>query len=140
MLLPRASHRSVYSALLLTGAIPVYVPAAAHPDLGVPVAVDAALVGEVAAAHPDLAAVHVTSPSYYGVASDLRAVAWIAARSAMPLLVDEAHGTHFAFHPALPGSALRAGADVAVQSAHKTLGSLTQSSLLHVRDGAGASS
>ena len=135
VLIPRASHRSVYAALVLTGAIPVYVPATAHPDLGAPVAVDASRAAKVAAAHPDLAAVHVTSPSYYGVASDLSAFAGIAARAGAPLVVDEAHGTHFAFHAAMPEPALRAGADVAVQSAHKTLGSLTQSSFLHVAGG-----
>src|SRR5204863_4291821 len=78
-------------------------------------------------------AVHITSPDYYGFTSAVAEIADICHAHGVPLIVDEAHGTHFPFHPALPAPALACGADVVVQSAHKTLGSLTQSSLLHAQ-------
>lgn len=135
VLLPRASHRSVLTALILSHAVPVYIPPVYHPDVGLPLAVDVAAAERLVAKHPDIAAIHATSPSYYGFTSDLPALAGLADRVGVPLLVDEAHGAHFSFHPSLPRSALDAGAQVAVQSTHKTLGSLTQTSMLHWRNG-----
>jgi arginine decarboxylase len=135
VLLPRASHRSVFAGLVLAGAVPVYLPSRPHPAVGVPLAADPGPVAALLRAHPGVAAVHLTSPSYQGYGSDLPAFARAAHARGVPLLVDEAHGAHFAFHPRLPAPGLAAGADLAVQSAHKTLGSLTQSSLLHCRAG-----
>jgi arginine/lysine/ornithine decarboxylase len=79
----------------------------------------------------DIKALHVTSPSYYGFCIDLVALRGLANEAGVPLIVDEAHGTHFALHQGFPRSALSSGADLVVQSPHKTLGSFTQSSLLH---------
>jgi lysine decarboxylase len=135
ILLPRASHRSVLTALILSDAVPVYIPPTYHPHLGLPTAVDAVAAERLIKEHPDIAAIQITSPSYYGLASDLPAFARLAGRSGVPLLVDEAHGGHFSFHQSLPVSALEAGAEIVVQSTHKTLGSLTQSSMLHWRNG-----
>jgi arginine decarboxylase len=135
ILLPRASHRSVFTSLILSHSIPVYIPPLYHPDLSLPLAVDVAEAERLVHEHPDIAAIHVTSPSYYGLTSDLPALARLADQMGIPLLVDEAHGGHFSFHPSLPISALGAGAEMAVQSTHKTLGSLTQSSMLHWRQG-----
>ena len=132
VILPRASHRSVFAALMLADARPVYVPPEFHPAAGLPLATPAGAVRDAIAAHPDAAALHLTSPTYYGFCSDLDA---IEPRSALPLLVDEAHGAHFAFHEGLPRTALRAGANLTVQSLHKTGGSLYQSSLLHGQAG-----
>jgi arginine decarboxylase len=135
ILLPRASHRSVLTSLILSHSVPVYIPPLYHPDLGLPLAVDIAEAERLVQEHPDIAAIHVTSPSYYGFTSDLPALARLADAIGVPLLVDEAHGGHFTFHPGLPMSALDAGAEVVVQSIHKTLGSLTQSAMLHWRQG-----
>lgn len=135
ILLPRASHRSVLTSLILSHSVPVYIPPLYHPDLGLPLAVDITEAERLVREHPDIAAIHVTSPSYYGFTSDLPALARLADAIDVPLLVDEAHGAHFSFHPGLPVSALDAGAELVVQSSHKTLGSLTQSSMLHWRQG-----
>jgi arginine decarboxylase len=83
--------------------------------------------------HPDAKAVMIVYPTYYGVCGDVEAIARITHQYNIPLLVDEAHGAHFAFHPQLPIAALAAGADLSVQSIHKTLGAMTQASMLHVR-------
>jgi len=135
VLMPRASHRSVYAGVLLSDAVPVFLPPLAHPDAAVPLAADLEPMEALLKAHPDIAAVHITSPSYYGTASDVAACARLAHRYGVPLLVDEAHGAHFGFHPALPPSALECGADLVIQSTHKTLGSLYQSSMLHLKRG-----
>jgi arginine/lysine/ornithine decarboxylase len=135
VLLPRASHRSVFGALILADAVPVYIPPRSHPAVDLPLAVDIVAARELARAHPDLAAIQLTSPTYYGSSSDLGAFAQLAQSLRAPLLVDEAHGAHFGFHAALPMGAVQAGADLVVQSTHKTLGSLTQSSMLHYRRG-----
>ena len=82
-------------------------------------------------AHPDAAALYITRPDYYGGACDLEAIAAAAHRRGVPVLVDEAHGAHFAFSGILPSSALQAGADFCVQSAHKTLPAFTQGAYAH---------
>ncbi|MHB0975579.1 MAG: aminotransferase class I/II-fold pyridoxal phosphate-dependent enzyme [Candidatus Aquicultorales bacterium] len=133
VIIPRNAHRSIASALILSGAIPVYVIPEVDDDLRIahnvtPESVERALVD-----HPDAKAVLLVSPTYYGVACDMKRIAEIVHAHGKPLLVDEAWGPHFAFHPLLPESALSAGADVCVTGIHKLLGSFTQSSMLHVR-------
>lgn len=135
VLVPRASHRSVFAALLLSDAVPVYIPPHYHPEAGVSLAVDLEQMQKLLRAHPDIAAIQICSPSYYGATSDVAASAALAHTAGIPLLVDEAHGAHFGFHPHLPPSALQTGADLVVQSTHKTLGSLYQSSMLHGKQG-----
>ena len=83
--------------------------------------------------HPDTKAVMMLHPTYQGVCADLKAIAEITHSYDIPLLVDEAHGAHFAFHFELPPSALSLGADLTVQSTHKTLGAMTQASMLHTQ-------
>lgn len=128
----RHSHRSVYAGVTLAGAVPVYIDALHDADL------DMATTGNVDTARaalrrdPGIRAIHVTRPNYYGFCCDLAPYVALARQYGIPLIVDEAHGTHFAFHEAFPQSALAAGADIVIQSPHKTLSSLTQSSLLHV--------
>lgn len=82
--------------------------------------------------HPEIQAVMITSPTYDGIVSDVRKIAEIAHRYGVPLIVDEAHGAHFGFHPYFPESSVKLGADVVIHSLHKTLPSLTQTALLHV--------
>lgn len=132
VIVPRAAHRSVYAGLILSGATPVYVAPRYHPQVGFPLAVEVSAVQEKLVEHPDAVAVQVTSPNYYGYLPDVGALAELAHDRHIPLLVDEAHGAHLPYHPDLPRSAVSHGADLVVQSAHKTLGALTQAAWLHL--------
>lgn len=133
VVLPRHAHPSAVAGCILAGARPrwvaVEVDGASQVPLGpAPEAVEAALA---ACRRP--AAVLAVHPNYYGVAADVAGIAGAARRFGAATLVDEAHGAHFTFHPALPPSALSCGADVAVQSLHKTGGALTGAAMLHSR-------
>ncbi len=132
VIVSRASHRSVYAGLILSGAHPIYVPASVHPRTGLPLAVTTGAAAEALSAHPDAAAIHITGINYYGYLPDVPGLVALAHERSLPLLVDEAHGAHLGFHPLLPRSAVQHGADVVVQSPHKTLGAFTQAAWLHV--------
>ena len=130
--MPRNVHRSVVAGLVLSGALPRFVPHDVLPDCGAlgvtPEAVAAALD-----ASPKPSAMLLTRPSYYGLARELTRIAEVCHDRGVPLIVDEAHGGHMRFLPeGAPKSALASGADLAVQSCHKTLGSLVGSAQLHV--------
>ncbi len=127
----RTSHRSVYGGLVMSGARPVYLMPDVHPDLGAPVCLAPQQVETLIAQHPALKAIHLTSPSYYGYAPDLPALLALIQGAGIAALVDEAHGSHFHFHPAFPPSAVDLKADLVIQSTHKTLTALTQASMLH---------
>lgn len=131
LLVARASHRSVYAGIWASGAVPVYLPPVRNDPLDGLFGVDADDVRTALAAHPDIRAIHVTTPSMYGFTIPLQEIAGIADDHDVALIVDEAHGTHFAFHPDLPATALSLGADVVIHSPHKALGSLTQSAVIH---------
>lgn len=133
IILPRNVHSSAIAGLILSGAIPVFVNPEYDPVLDI---VHSFTPDSLAAAlnnHPDAKAVLMVYPTYYGVCGDIEAIANLVHQYNIPLLVDEAHGAHFAFHPHLPISGLLAGADICVQSIHKTLGAMTQASMLHVQ-------
>lgn len=130
IILPRNVHRSSIAALVLCGAVPVYVNPGVDKELGIPLGMSVSDVEKAILAHPDAKAIVVNNPTYYGVCSDLRAITELAHRHGMKVLADEAHGTHFYFSDKLPVSAMAAGADLAAVSMHKTGGSLTQSSFL----------
>ena len=134
IIMPRASHRSVYGAVVLSGAIPIYIESEYHPEIGFPLAVSVQSIENLLTQHPDVVAIHITSPNYYGVMSDTAAICHLAHTHGVALLVDEAHGSHLGFHPDLPQSAVSLKADIIVQSTHKTQGSLTQSAMLHLND------
>ena len=126
---PRHAHRSVLGALILAGANPAWVRVAFHEELDIATNLDEASLRQ---ALPGAAAALLVHPTYYGVASRLTREIALVHEHGLPVLVDEAHGAHFAFHPALPPSSLSMGADGVVQSIHKTGGSLTQSSICHL--------
>ena len=130
IILPRNVHRSVMGAMVLCGAVPVYVNPACDDRLGIPLGMSVKDVEMAIRKNPDAKAVLVNNPTYYGICSDLRSIVKLAHEYGMLCLADEAHGTHFYFGENLPVSAMAAGADMAAVSMHKSGGSLTQSSLL----------
>ena len=130
IILPRNVHRSVINALVLNGAIPVYVNPDMDSRLGIALGMKVSQVEQAIRENPDAVAVLVNNPTYYGICSDLRSIVSLAHSHNMKVLVDEAHGTHFYFGENMPVSAMAAGADMASVSMHKSGGSLTQSSFL----------
>ena len=130
IIMPRNVHRSVINALVLCGAIPVYVNPEVDHRLGISLGMKIEQVAKAISENPDAVAVLVNNPTYYGICSDMRAIVKMAHEAGMCCLVDEAHGTHFYFGENMPVSAMAAGADMASVSMHKSGGSLTQSSLL----------
>lgn len=130
IILPRNVHRSVINALVLCGAIPVYVNPEVNTKLGISLGMSREQVQKAINENPDAVAVFVNNPTYYGICSDLRAIVKMAHEAGMLCLADEAHGTHFYFGENMPVSAMESGADMASVSMHKSGGSLTQSSLL----------
>jgi arginine/lysine/ornithine decarboxylase len=131
----RDAHISTHTALVMTGARPVWVTPPVHSarDLGLGVTPEA--LAATLRAHPTARLVVLVSPSYTGICSDLPALSRIAHDAGAAVLVDEAWGAHLPFHPQLPTDALSAGADAVVTSTHKLAGSLSQSALLLVRSG-----
>lgn len=130
IIMPRNVHRSAINALVVNGAVPVYVNPGTNKGLGIPLGMSVENVKQAIEANPDAKAVLINNPTYYGVCSDLKAIVELAHEHNMLALVDEAHGTHFYFGEDMPISAMAAGADMAAVSMHKTGGSLTQSSIL----------
>ena len=130
IILPRNVHRSVINALVLTGAIPVYVNPQMNDRLGISLGMSVADVKAAIEKHPSAKAVLVNNPTYYGICSNIREIVRLAHAAGMKVLADEAHGTHFYFGENMPVSAMAAGADLASVSMHKSGGSLTQSSFL----------
>lgn len=133
VLIPRNAHRAVAGALVLGGLEAVFLQPEYDEFFGINTQIKPEAVQKAFAADPDIKAVLVTSPNYYGLAADLKAIAEIAHSMGAVLLVDEAHGAHLGFSAVLPPSALQCGADACAQSTHKTLGALTQCSLLHIK-------
>ena len=138
LIMPRNVHRSAINALVVNGAIPVYVDPDENKDLGIPLGMSVEAVERAILENPDAKAVLVNNPTYYGVCPDIRRIAKLAHEHGMLLLADEAHGTHFYFGENLPCSAMAAGADMASVSIHKTGGSLTQSAMLLCADSVNA--
>lgn len=134
IIMPRNVHRSAINALVVCGAIPVYVNPGTNKQLGIPLGMSVKDVEKAIKENPDAKAVLVNNPTYYGICSDIKSIVKLAHEHGMLVLADEAHGTHLYFGEGLPCSAMAAGADMAAVSIHKTGGSLTQSSLLLCAD------
>ncbi|GIW22301.1 MAG: lysine decarboxylase [Candidatus Sericytochromatia bacterium] len=135
IIIPRNIHKSVLGGIILSGAIPIYVPALWDNDLGIYHGIDIDKLEEALINNPDAKGVLLVNPTYYGISLDLKKVIDLIHKYNRPALIDEAHGPHFHFHEDLPISALKAGADMVVQSTHKILSSMTQSSILHLKEG-----
>ncbi|MBP6126336.1 MAG: aminotransferase class I/II-fold pyridoxal phosphate-dependent enzyme [Leptotrichiaceae bacterium] len=130
IIVPRNVHRSVINALVINGAIPVYINPGLNKKLGISLGMSIKDIENAIKNNPDAKAILVNNPTYYGICSDLKSIVKLAHENGMLVLVDEAHGAHFYFGNNLPISAMDAGADMAAISMHKTGGSLTQSSIL----------
>ena len=130
IIMPRNVHRSAINAMILTGAIPIYVNPEVDKRLGISLGMSIDQVKQAIIDNPDAKAILVNNPTYYGICSNLKEIVRLAHEHNMLALVDEAHGTHFYFSDDLPMSAMEAGADMASVSMHKSGGSLTQSSFL----------
>lgn len=130
IIMPRNVHRSAINALVISGAIPVYINPGINKRIGIPLGMSIDDVKQAIKENPDAKAVLVNNPTYYGICSNLKEITKLAHENGMYVLVDEAHGTHFYFGENMPMSAVEAGADMAAVSMHKTGGSLTQSSFL----------
>ncbi|MFT3951995.1 MAG: aminotransferase class V-fold PLP-dependent enzyme [Oscillospiraceae bacterium] len=130
IIMPRNVHRSAINALVVCGAVPVYINPGINHRLGIPLGMKLADVKAAIREHPDAKAILINNPTYYGICSDIAAITKLAHDNGMLMLADEAHGTQFYFGENLPLNAMAAGADMAAVSLHKTGGSLTQSSLL----------
>lgn len=129
----RNCHKSVYNGISLLGLSPVYITPETIPlPFGIYGSTDPRSVGQALAENPDACAVIITSPTYEGVISDIKSIGEICHLYGIPLIVDEAHGAHLGHFEGFQGGAVKAGADIVIQSTHKTLGAVTQSALLHV--------
>ncbi|WZL74436.1 aminotransferase class I/II-fold pyridoxal phosphate-dependent enzyme [Clostridiaceae bacterium 35-E11] len=135
MIIPRNAHKSAINGLILSGALPIYIQPETNDELGIAMGVSVEAVKDAIDKNPDAKAVFLMNPTYYGAISDLKEIIQLAHKHDMAVLVDEAHGAHFQFHPEFPQEAMRLGADMTAVSLHKTGGSLTQSSALLLNEG-----
>ncbi len=132
ILMARNCHRAVYHGVELNRLRPVYLWPGTDPETGIGESIRPEQVEQAVGEHPEIRLAVITSPTYEGILSDVAAIREILHRQGIPLLVDEAHGAHLGFSPGFPSGAVRAGADLVVQSLHKTLPSLTQTAAVHV--------
>jgi arginine/lysine/ornithine decarboxylase len=130
ILMPRNVHKSAVNAVILSGAIPVFIDPEINTEYGIANGVSYDQVKKAVQDNPDAKAIFLINPTYFGVVSDLRAIIRLCRRRGLLVLVDEAHGAHFPFHNDFPENATALGADMATVSLHKTGGSFTQSSAL----------
>lgn len=131
LLTARNCHKAVYHGMYLRDLHPVYVFPSKNAKLGINGAISPKDVEKALSENPGVEAVLVTSPTYDGIVSDIGEISKIAHRYDVPLIVDEAHGAHFSFSAYFPASAVELGADLVIQSVHKTLPAMTQTALLH---------
>lgn len=137
ILVSRNCHKSVYHGVILNGLNVEYVYPQFIEPLGIQGGILAEDVEKSLAENSDIQAVLIVSPTYDGIVSDIGRIADVVHQKGIPLIVDEAHGAHFSFgcDAGFPCSALACGADIVIQSVHKTLPSFTQTAVLHLRDG-----
>ncbi|NSL50723.1 aminotransferase class I/II-fold pyridoxal phosphate-dependent enzyme [Calidifontibacillus erzurumensis] len=135
IIVPRNVHKSIMSAIIFSGATPIFIHPVIDKNLGISHGITTDAVRKAIKAHPDAKGLLVINPTYFGIAANLKEIVDIAHSYNVPVLVDEAHGVHIHFHEDLPMSAMQAGADMAATSVHKLGGSMTQSSILNVKEG-----
>jgi len=133
ILVQRNVHKSVIHGLILAKAIPIYLQPEFILQLGIAGSVPYHTIKQALAEHPDVKAVLLMNPNYYGIGMDMVEIGKLVHQYHIPLLIDEAHGAHFGLHESFPKSSIQMGADIVVQSTHKTLTAMTMGSMLHVR-------
>lgn len=133
ILVQRNAHQSILHALELTGAYPVFLAPMMDPGSALATGPSCFTVQQALQQYPHVKALVLTNPNYFGMAVNLRPLIELAHNAGIPVLVDEAHGAHFVLGPSFPESALDAGADGVVQSAHKTLPAMTMGAFLHIQ-------
>src|SRR5664279_4314826 len=132
VLVQRNSHASVVDGLVLSGGSASFIAPEYDAELGMAHGVTPEALEQALERDPRTRAAFIVSPTYYGMSADIAACSEVAHAACAALVVDNAWGAHFGFHPALPESPLRLGADAVLASTHKIVGSLTQSAMLHV--------
>ncbi|MFO7637241.1 MAG: aminotransferase class V-fold PLP-dependent enzyme [Clostridia bacterium] len=134
ILLPRNIHKSVINGIILSGALPVFIEPFIDHEYGISNGLTYDSVKKALKENPDIKALLMIHPTYFGIVSDLASIIKLCHRNKVLVLVDEAHGAHFPFHDRFPFNASALGADLVTASVHKTCGSLTQSSILLAND------
>ncbi|NDI37089.1 aminotransferase class I/II-fold pyridoxal phosphate-dependent enzyme [Chengkuizengella sediminis] len=133
IIVQRNVHKSIINGLVLAAAKAVFLPPNIDPKTGLDLGVSLNNLQEALIQYPDAKAVLLTNPTYYGIGMKLKRLVDLVHEYHIPILIDEAHGAHYGFHPKLPESSLSCGVDVVVQSTHKMLTSMTMSGMLHVQ-------
>jgi arginine decarboxylase len=131
LMVQRNVHRSIIHGLMLAGVRAVFLQPAVERQSGLALIPDDTVIEKALARYPEAKGLILSTPNYYGRSRDIRQLVHICHQAAIPVLVDEAHGPHFGLHPSFPSSALQAGADLVVQSAHKMLSAMTMGAMLH---------
>jgi arginine/lysine/ornithine decarboxylase len=135
IIMPRNVHKSAVNGIILSGANPVFIEPEIDYEYGIANGITFETVKRALKEHPDAKALFLINPTYFGAASDLRSIVKLCHRHKVAVLVDEAHGAHFPFHPDFPEGSMSVGADLSTVSLHKTAGSLTQSSVMLLNEG-----
>ncbi|WP_162596021.1 aminotransferase class I/II-fold pyridoxal phosphate-dependent enzyme [Bacillus sp. CGMCC 1.16541] len=133
VLVQRDSHKSILNAVKLSKVRPVYLAPTVDEETNISIGLSIETIEEALKAYPNVKALIVTNPTYYGASIDIDKVVQLAHSYCVPVIVDEAHGAHFIVGPPFPRSAVQAGADIVIHSAHKTLPAMTMASYLHVQ-------
>ncbi|QHU98861.1 aminotransferase class I/II-fold pyridoxal phosphate-dependent enzyme [Synechocystis sp. CACIAM 05] len=131
ILLPRNVHQAAIAGIIHAGAVPIFLEPEVNPDWDLALGVTEETLSKALQEHDDAKAVFLLYPTYHGVVGDLQKLVELSHGKNLPVIVDEAHGAHFAFHPSLPRPALELGADIVIQSTHKMLGALSQCAMIH---------
>jgi arginine decarboxylase len=134
VIVQRNVHSSIIDGLVLSGLRPSFVAPALDPELGIAHCLTPEALDDALAAEPEAVAAMIVSPTYFGAVADVAGLVEVAHARGVPLVVDEAWGSHLRFCSELPASALESGADAALSSTHKIVGSITQSAILHLGD------
>lgn len=132
LIIARNSHNSVWNGLILGGIRPIYLNPSYEEQYQILGGIPIMALEECLIAYPEAKGVLVVSPTYEGLVSDIEGIAKVVHKYKKILIVDEAHGAHFVWNKKFPKSAVECGADLVIQSMHKTLPTLTQSALLHI--------
>jgi len=132
VLIARNAHKSVINALVLSGAVPIWINTEWLQDWDVPGEINPEQVKEYLNTNPDIKAVWLTNPTYEGIITDIASIVKICREKEVLLIVDEAHGSLWNFNDNLPIPSIHYGADASVQSLHKTASCLTQGAIMHI--------